>query len=304
VDLYNSWLRGVSGGRWGAGGMPTGSEMEALRVPGMFRCATVTSVTGRWGTGGLTTVRPFLPTTHINWLHPAELLRDASGLSGISQGCTEELGRPDLPIGAFYTFLVHQRGERLGVFGGTFDPPHIGHLVAALEARHALRIDRVLLVVANEPWQKVGSREISPPEDRLAMVAAAVGGVEGLEASDIEIRRGGRSYTVDTLEELAAADPDGERFVVLGADAAGGLATWERSEALPGLATLVLVDRPGMPAPDPPAGWSFVRVVIPRLDVSSTDLRARVVDGRPLEFLTPPAVVSCIRDRQLYRGRP
>jgi nicotinate-nucleotide adenylyltransferase len=190
------------------------------------------------------------------------------------------------------------------VFGGTFDPPHVGHLVAALEVRHALGLDRVLLVVANEPWQKVGTRAISSPEDRLAMVAAATEGVEGLESSDLEIRRGGRSYTVDTLEELAAADPAGERFLVLGADAAGGLTTWERAEAVPGLATLVLVDRPGLPAPEPPAGWRFVRVEMPRLDVSSTDLRARVVDGRPLEFLTPVAVVSCIRDRRLYRGRP
>jgi nicotinate-nucleotide adenylyltransferase len=195
-------------------------------------------------------------------------------------------------------------GERLGVFGGTFDPPHIGHLVAANEARHALALDRVLLVVANEPWQKTGTREISPASDRLAMVTAAVEAVDGLEASAVELDRGGPSYTADTLETMAERDPDGMRFLILGADAAGGLRTWERAEAVPRLATLVLVDRPGLPAPAPPAGWAFERVEMPRLDVSSTDLRQRIAAGRPVTFLTPDAVVSCIRDRRLYRGRP
>lgn len=194
--------------------------------------------------------------------------------------------------------------ERLGVFGGTYDPPHVGHLVAAVAVRHALHLDRVLLTVANEPWQKSGSRAISPAEDRLAMVRAAVEGVEGLEASAIEIERGGPSYSVDTLEALAAADPAGKRFLVLGGDAAAGLDTWERADALAGLATLVVVDRPGMDSPLAPEGYVVERVEMPRLDVSSTDLRERVRDGRPLTFLTPEAVVSCIRRRRLYRGRP
>jgi nicotinate-nucleotide adenylyltransferase len=192
----------------------------------------------------------------------------------------------------------------LGILGGTFDPPHVGHLVAATETRHALGLDRVLLVVANEPWQKVDSRAISPAVCRLAMVEAAVAGVDGLEASAIEIERGGPSYTADTLETLAAADPDGERFLIVGGDAAAGLETWERADAVPRLSTLVLVDRPGLPAPPPPSGWSFRRVEMPRLDVSSTDLRDRVADGRPLDFLTPAAVVSYIDQQRLYRGRP
>lgn len=195
-------------------------------------------------------------------------------------------------------------GERLGVFGGTFDPPHIGHLVAATEVRYALGLDRVLLVVANEPWQKTGTRVISPAADRLAMVEAAVGDVEGLAASALEIEQGGPSYSVDTLEALAASDPSGSRFLILGGDAAAGLGTWERAEALPALATLVLVDRPEKAAPNPPPDWLFERVEMPRLDVSSTDLRDRVARGRPLAFLTPDAVVSCIRERRLYRGRP
>lgn len=192
-------------------------------------------------------------------------------------------------------------GERLGVLGGTFDPPHIGHLVTALDVRHALGLDRVILVVANIPWQKVDSREITPAPVRLAMVEAAVVGLEGIGCSDIEVRRGGPSYMVDTLRQLADDDPDGERFLILGADAAGGLDTWERFEQIPQLATLVLVDRPGMTAPEPPAGWKFERVTVPRIDVSSTELRRRVRCGEPIDFLTAPGVVLEVERRGLYR---
>ena len=110
---------------------------------------------------------------------------------------------------------------RLGVFGGTFDPPHVGHLVTAVNVRHALALDRVLLVVANVPWQKVGERTVSPAEDRLAMVEAAARGVAGLEVSRLEIDRGGPSYTADTLGELRRAHPRAELFLIVGSDAAG-----------------------------------------------------------------------------------
>jgi nicotinate-nucleotide adenylyltransferase len=186
------------------------------------------------------------------------------------------------------------------VLGGTFDPPHIGHLLAAVNVRHALALDELLMVVAHDPWQKSGERPITPAEDRLAMVEAAVADLDGIVASDLELRRGGPSFTVDTLRQLGEQDPDGERFLVLGADAAGGLASWERADELPTLATLVLVDRPGIECPPPPGGWSFVRVEIPRVEVSSTDLRARVGDGRPLDILLTPGVVTCIRERRLY----
>src|SRR5690606_22240073 len=120
--------------------------------------------------------------------------------------------------------------ERLGIFGGTFDPPHIGHLVSAVNVRHALALDRVLLVVNNEPWQKVGERAISPADDRMAMVEAAVADVAGLEPSRLELDAGGLSYTADTLRTLLAEDPTRELFVILGADAAAGILSWERVE--------------------------------------------------------------------------
>jgi nicotinate-nucleotide adenylyltransferase len=192
--------------------------------------------------------------------------------------------------------------ERLGIFGGTFDPPHIGHLVSAVNVRHELALDRVLLVVNNVPWQKVGHRAISPAEDRLAMVEAAVADVEGLEASRLEIDAGGMSYTADTLHALSIEDPDRALFVVLGADAAAGLATWERSNEVCDLATIVVVERPGSEDAVPLPGWRWERVEVPRVEVSSTDLRARVVDGRPLDYLVTHEVVDCIEERGLYRS--
>ena len=192
-------------------------------------------------------------------------------------------------------------GERLGIFGGTFDPPHVGHLVTAVNVRHDLALDRVLLVVNDQPWQKLGTRDISSAEDRFAMVEAAVGDVEGLEASRMELDRGGMSYTADTLTQLLAADPTLDLYVILGSDAAVGLPTWERADEVRALSTIVVVERPGSGEGQPPLGWSWVRVEVPRLEVSSTDLRARVVDGRPLDYLLPPAVIDTIERRGLYR---
>ena len=186
------------------------------------------------------------------------------------------------------------------MFGGTFDPPHVGHLVAAVNALHGAGLDRVLLVVANEPWQKVGERDISPAPDRLAMVEAAVAGVKGLEASDIEILRGGRSYTVDTLRTLHAEAPDRQLSLILGSDAVDGLPTWEGVDDLPSLAQIVVVERPGTLGARPPEGFDHQVVEVPLLDISSTEVRARVADGRPLDYLLTPDVIDCVHDRHLY----
>jgi nicotinate-nucleotide adenylyltransferase len=173
--------------------------------------------------------------------------------------------------------------ERVGVFGGTFDPIHVGHLVAA----------------ANVPWQK-GDRVLTPAEDRLAVVEAAVEGAEGLEASRLEIDRGGESYTADTLEELMAADPRRELFLVVGADVAAELETWRRVDVVARLATLVVVTRGAVPQPRLGPPWRMERVEIPALEVSSSDLRARRADGRPLDFLIPRPAIDCMRRRGLY----
>jgi nicotinate-nucleotide adenylyltransferase len=190
--------------------------------------------------------------------------------------------------------------ERIGIFGGTFDPVHVGHLVAALEARQALGLDRVLLVVANDPWQKSDSRAVTPAEDRFAVVAAAVEGVEGLQASRVEIDRGGPSYTADTVEELAGRHPGAELFVVIGADVAAELGTWQRVGQLAGTVTLVIVERGGVTGVADPPGWEVERLRIPALEISSSDLRQRLAAGRNVEFLVPDAAIRCISRRGLY----
>lgn len=198
---------------------------------------------------------------------------------------------------------VGDRPERIGVFGGTFDPIHVGHLVSAVNVRHALGLHRLLLVVANDPWQK-GDTVATPAADRLAMVQAAVVDVDGLEASAIELDRGGPSYTADTLAALRASAPGAELFLVLGSDAAAGLDTWVRVDEVRAQATLVVVTRPGADADTPPSGWAWTHVEAPRLEVSSSDLRARFSDGRPLAWLVTDPVVRVIRERGLYdRGR-
>jgi nicotinate-nucleotide adenylyltransferase len=190
--------------------------------------------------------------------------------------------------------------ERIGVFGGTFDPVHVAHVVSAVEARRALTLDRVVLVPAGDPWQKRGSVS-APAADRLAMVRAAVDGIAGLEVSPLEVERDGPSYTYQTLDLLSA--PGRELFLIVGADVAATLSSWVGIERLPGLAVLVVVDRAGdLPAESgPPEGWRCERVSIPRLDVSSTDLRARAARGWPLDGLVPPGAVRVITERGLYR---
>ena len=170
-----------------------------------------------------------------------------------------------------------------------------------MNVRHALGLDRVLLVVANHPWQKSG-RRITPAADRLAVVQAAVAGTQGVEASAMEIERGGESYTADTLEQLVAEDPTRELFLVVGADVAAELHTWRRPDVVARLATLVVVSRGGSPAVDVQEPWRVEHVPIPALEISSSDLRARAAAGRPLDHLIPLPAIACIRERGLYAG--
>jgi nicotinate-nucleotide adenylyltransferase len=153
--------------------------------------------------------------------------------------------------------------------------------------------------VANVPWQKLGSRPITPAADRLAMVAAAVADVPHLVAGDHEIRAGGPSYTADTLAVLQDSYPAAELFTVVGDDAAAGIRSWERADEVVARSRLVVVDRPGEPVElDPGIDW--IRVEVPRLEVSSTDLRERWVDGRPLDYLVTDEVLDVVARRGLY----
>lgn len=188
---------------------------------------------------------------------------------------------------------------RIGIFGGTFDPIHLGHVDVAEAVGDALDLDRVLVVVANHPWQKQ-DRPVTPAEDRFAMVVAALDGRPGLEASRLELDRGGPSYTVDTVRALLAAEPEAELFVVVGADVVVALETWHEHEALRDLVTLAVVDRPGAPCGEPPPGWRSVRVPTTPVDVSSTDLRSVLEAGGTVEGMVPESVIRCISSRGLY----
>lgn len=188
---------------------------------------------------------------------------------------------------------------RIGLFGGTFDPPHVGHLVTAVNVRHALNLDIVILMVANDPWQKSGSRDVTTAEDRFAMVEAAVSVVDGVVAGRDEIDRGGPSYTADTLMALAEKHPGAELFTIVGDDAAAGLTSWTRVEQVADYSQLVVVDRPGV-AVELPKQFNWLRVESPRLEVSSTDLRSRFSDGRPLDYLVTEPVLHVIEERGLY----
>lgn len=189
--------------------------------------------------------------------------------------------------------------RRVGLFGGTFDPPHVGHLVTAVNVRHTLNLDLVVLMVAHDPWQKSSERGVTRALDRLALVEAAVSNVEGLVAGRDEIDRGGPSFTADTLQTMSNNYPGAQLFTIVGDDAAAGLPSWERVDSVVAQSQLVVVDRPGVSV-QLPTQFSWLRVESPRLEVSSTDLRARFSDGRPLDYLVTAPVLAEIEKRGLY----
>ncbi|MDE0669091.1 MAG: nicotinate (nicotinamide) nucleotide adenylyltransferase [bacterium] len=189
---------------------------------------------------------------------------------------------------------------RLGVFGGTFDPPHIGHLAAAEAARWALGLDRVLFVVANRPWQKVLEQPVSAAADRLALVRAAVSSLAGFEVCTLEIDRGGDSSTAETLGALAEDGP--VLFLIVGSDLADSLDTWRRPEVIRSLATVAVVARLGADGSGvPPPGWRWVPVEGPGIEVSSTHVRRWLAEGRPLGSVLSRPVAAEIERRGLYR---
>jgi nicotinate-nucleotide adenylyltransferase len=189
--------------------------------------------------------------------------------------------------------------RRVGLLGGTFDPPHLGHLVVAECARVELDLDEVRLLVAGEPWMK--GTAPTPVAQRLAMVETAVADDPNLVVDDREARRTGPTYTADTLAELHAAEPDVTWYFVLGEDAAAGLARWERVEEAFALATFVVVTRPGHGAPGADTlPDEVVHLEVPHLEVSSTQLRERYGAGRATRYLVPPAVDTWIRAHGLY----
>jgi nicotinate-nucleotide adenylyltransferase len=189
----------------------------------------------------------------------------------------------------------------LGILGGTFDPPHIGHLIAAQDVRTALSLGRVLFVPAAEPPHKRG-QAVTPAALRLEMLRAAVAAVDGFDVSDIELRREGPSYSVDTLRQLRASDPGTRLFFIIGADQFRELHTWHAPEEVARLARLVVMDRGNLTPENmaSPLDVEYETVRVTRVDVSSTLLRGRVKANEPIRFLVPAAVEEIIRREGLY----
>jgi nicotinate-nucleotide adenylyltransferase len=196
--------------------------------------------------------------------------------------------------------------ERIGILGGTFDPPHVGHVAAARAALEVLRLDRLLLVVANDPWQKSGQRVVSGAEDRLALTRALAEELppRKVEVSRLEIDRGGPSFSVETAESVAAdvarLGGRAELFLIVGADLVAELETWHRAGDLKRLVTVAVVTRPTDPTPAVPAGWRVEWLHGPQVAVSSSEVRDRLAAGEPVDDLVPAPVIRCIRRRGLY----
>jgi nicotinate-nucleotide adenylyltransferase len=192
---------------------------------------------------------------------------------------------------------------RLGVLGGTFDPIHVGHLIAASEALSDFNLDRILFVPTGRPWQK---SKYSDAEDRFVMTCLAAASHPHFGVSRMELDRTGFTYTADTLEALRAFHgPDVELFFIIGADAAMKLGTWRGIERLAGLTEIVAVTRPGFELArlKPEPHWPKLRVMaMPSINISSSDIRARVREGRPIDYLVPDDVLLYIREHALYVG--
>jgi nicotinate-nucleotide adenylyltransferase len=190
---------------------------------------------------------------------------------------------------------------RLGVYGGSFDPPHLGHLVAASEACERLGLDRVLWIPsAHHPLK--GATVRTPPAVRLEMVRAAIAGDARFEADDLELRRDGPSYTVDTLRELRRRLPAAKLFLLVGADLLGELPRWREPGEIVRLATLAVVNRAGDEL-DANAVAGAVAVEVPRVDVSGTEVRRRAAAGRTIRYLVPDGVREIVERHTLYRDR-
>ena len=189
---------------------------------------------------------------------------------------------------------------RLGVMGGTFDPIHYGHLVAANEVAFALNLDHVVFVPAGQPWQK---ESVSDAIHRFEMTRLAIEGNPDFSVSRVDLDRDGATYAVDTVADIAAENPDTELFFITGADALADIFSWKDPERLLKLAKFVGVSRPGHVLSAPQGAEGSVQLVeISALAISSTEIRERVLRGRPVRYLLPDSVRHYISEHHLYEG--
>ncbi len=183
---------------------------------------------------------------------------------------------------------------RIGIFGGSFDPIHHGHLILARAAREELGLDRVIFIPANMSPHKTETKP-STAQDRLAMAQRAIADEDGFAASDIELHRPPPSYTVETLRELKARHPGDDLVLLIGADNVAKFETWREPDKIREHAQIAVLDRANH---EIPRGWTAVRRLV---DISSTDIRTRIQAGKSIRYLTPGSVCDYITDHGLYR---
>ncbi|WP_214110084.1 nicotinate-nucleotide adenylyltransferase [Acrocarpospora catenulata] len=193
--------------------------------------------------------------------------------------------------------------RRLGIMGGTFDPIHHGHLVAASEVAHEFALDEVVFVPTGQPWQKA-HRAVSAPEDRYLMTVIATASNPRFSVSRVDIDRPGPTFTIDTLRDIAAVyGPDVELYFITGADALAQILSWRDVDELFEIAHFVGCTRPGHPLHDPGLPDGRISLVeIPALAISSSECRERVGRGQPIWYLVPDGIVQYIGKRNLYQG--
>jgi nicotinate-nucleotide adenylyltransferase len=192
-------------------------------------------------------------------------------------------------------------GRRIGIMGGTFDPVHHGHLVAASEVQSRFRLDEVVFVPTGQPYEK---GRVSPAEDRYLMTVIATASNPGFHVSRADIDRDGPTYTIDTLRDMRAVyGGDAELFFITGADALERILGWKNALEMLSLAHFIGVTRPGFELSDEHLPEDSVTLVeVPAMAISSTDCRDRVAAGKPVWYLVPDGVVQYINKRALYRG--
>jgi nicotinate-nucleotide adenylyltransferase len=193
--------------------------------------------------------------------------------------------------------VVRPGARAIGLFGGSFDPIHHGHLIAGQVAAEALGLDQLRYVPARQQPFKQG-RHAAPADDRAAMLELAVAGTPNLAVERVELDRPGPSYTVDTLRALRAREPEAAFTLLLGSDAAAELEAWHEAGALPGLARIVVFARAG--APVPASGLISDRVEVPAVEISATEIRRRVRAGQSIRFWVPDAVAEYVARHRLY----
>lgn len=190
---------------------------------------------------------------------------------------------------------------RIGIFGGSFDPIHLGHLILVEQCRDQAQLDRVLLIPAPRPPHKINKAEASF-DQRLDMLKIAIRGNPHLHIDTCERDRPGLSYTVDTLRYLHEREPGNEWFLILGGDSVRDFDTWREPEEIANLAALLIVDRPGTEGVQPPNYCRYQRITSPLIDISSTDIRARVKAKRSIRYFMPASVAEYIETHSLYRS--